>query len=169
MTVGPRLFQIRQRNLPGGKPRSAQPVGRGNGLGSIDRGWRDVFSAMPAFSRCRHPLRSAPSLDGHHTRSDKFSERLNFRRLQMLIWAGRGRPAMYTSHLSPGSGRGSFGHKASPYGRNKDAGCGVAGASGLQATPSRCPHQQPQVTGAGGVNGPFVCRFPSRLRPRAGS
>jgi len=72
-----------------------------------------MFSAMPAFSRCHCPSRSAPSLDGDHIRLDKFRERPNFGRLQVLIRAGRGRPAMYTSHLSPGFGRGSFDHMAS--------------------------------------------------------
>jgi hypothetical protein len=48
-------------------------------LWAVGTGWDrlaaggEMFSAMPAFSRCHYPLRSAPSLDGHHIGSDKFS------------------------------------------------------------------------------------------------
>jgi hypothetical protein len=102
-----------------------------------------MFSAMPACSRCHCPSRSAPSLDGDHIGLDKFSERLNFERLQVLIWAGRGRPAMYTSHLSPGFGRGSFGHKASRWGRTRPAqGRWAPGGwcvGGCRPSPSRWP------------------------------
>jgi hypothetical protein len=72
MTSGTRLFQIRQRIfLEESRDRLS--------LWAVGTDWNrlaaggEMFSAMPAFSRCHYPLRSAPSLDGHHIGSDKFS------------------------------------------------------------------------------------------------
>jgi len=103
-----------------------------------------------AFSRRRHPSRSAPSFDGDHIRLDKFSERLNFGWLQVLIRAGRGRPAMSTSHLSPGFGRGSFDHMASPRSnaartRRRAPGrwCVEAAGQALRVGPTPAPCHRP--------------------------
>jgi hypothetical protein len=127
-----------------------------------------MFSAMPAFSRCHCPSRSAPSLDGDHIRLDKFSERLNFGRLQVSIWGVVAGPpctphtSALASELFWSQGL-SVGSDATGT-RTLRAGWLVR--RWLQAKPLALARLH--VTGTGALNGAVICRFPS-LRRRAGS
>jgi hypothetical protein len=107
----------------------------------------------------------------------KFSERLNFGRPQVLIWAGRGRPAMYTSDLSPGVGRGSFGPGAflvtwplsGIAAGKRERGSGELVHRGCRPSPSLGPTRL-HVSGAGGVQRPeLFAGFRPHPRRKAGS